>query len=103
MNGKLMKMLCIGVVSTALAGVAIGGRPPGGGGGGQRQPGQGGGDGEQRPPRPDPDKVFDKADANGDGSLSRAEFKEWFTNRPPPPPPRDGEGGNDRPPPPPKE
>jgi hypothetical protein len=106
---KLAKMLIAASLATSVTGLAVAQQQrqrPGGGQGsgqgqGQQRPGGGGGDsGEgQRPPRPDADKCFDRADSNQDGELSRAEFKTWFNNRPPPPP-RDGDGGERRPPPP---
>ena len=60
--------------------------------------------------RPSPDQLFDRADMNKDGSLSREEFKKFIESRPPRPPRppeggegEDGGGGNRRPPPPPKD
>jgi hypothetical protein len=103
MNGKLVKLAAIATVSTIIASAAIAQqrRPAPDGQGPQRE---GKEDGERRGPgkRPSPDEAFDRADANNDGTLTREEFKEWFTHRPPPPPPRDREG-DDRPPPPPRD
>jgi hypothetical protein len=105
MNGKLVKLAGMAIISIAVGSAAIAQQRPGrggqGGGQGERQR-EGGGPREEgdRPRRPDPDQCFDRADANHDGNLSREEFTEWFTHRPPPPPPRDREGGDDRPPPP---
>src|SRR5688500_6368265 len=110
MNGKLVKIACLAVVSTAIAGVVLaqergpgprgGDRPAGGGGGG----GGSHDGGKKRGPtsRTNPDQLFDRFDADHNGAWSREEFKEFFSRRPPPPPrdddrppPRDG----DRPPP----
>ena len=44
-------------------------------------------------PKPDPDKLFDRIDKDGNGSLSREEFKEFIAHRPGPPPREGGEGG----------
>jgi hypothetical protein len=114
MDGKLVKLAAVLAVSMAVATAAVAQqkKPGGGQGGGQggdhpQRPGGGGGGGgggeggEHK--RPTPDELFDRADANQDGSLSRDEFKKWFENRPKPPrPPHEGgEGdGEHRPPPP---
>ena len=109
----------IAVMTAVLTGVALAqprggggggggqhGPPPGGGQGqgqgqGQRGPGgqgggQGGGGGGGNGPtsRPSPDQLFDRADTNHDGVLSREEFKEFLAHRPPPGqrPPQQGSG-----------
>ena len=95
-----MKRLIVAAwLSVLVAGAALaqprggsGGRPPGpppqrGGGGGQGGGGQQGGGPTSRPSA---DQIFDHFDANHDGVLSRAEFKEFLAHRPPPP----GQGGN---------
>jgi hypothetical protein len=113
----------------AQRGPGRGQRPPGAGQGGSEQhgqPGEGGGGGggnvggEPRggpngrggpTSRPSPDQLFDMADSNKDGSLSRDEFKKFIESHRPQRPPRGPEGGegdevgsgNRRPPPPPKE
>ena len=109
----------IAVMTAVLTGVALaqprGGGGGGGGGGGQHGPPPGGGQGQgQRGPggqggggqggggggngptsRPSPDQLFDRADTDHNGVLSREEFKEFLAHRPPPgqrPPPQQGSG-----------
>jgi hypothetical protein len=64
----------------------------GGGQGGQQGGGEQGGQGPTS--RPSLDALFDEADSNKDGSLSRDEFKEFIkSHRPPRPGARGGQGG----------
>src|SRR4051812_32705491 len=91
----------------AGGGMGLGAQPSGNGGHGPRQggppsqSGQGGGGGEggggggggggqrgdHRGPssRPSPDQLFDQADTNHDGSLSREEFTHFLQSHRPPP------------------
>src|ERR1051326_5049627 len=55
------------------------------------------GPGNRRGPtsRPSPDQLFDRADANHDGVLSREEFAQFINSHRPPPPPPDGNDSGD--------
>ncbi len=73
------------------------GPPPGGGQGQGQQHGQGGGGGGGNGPtsRPSPDQLFDRADTDHNGVLSREEFKAFLAHRPPSPQrPPQGSGDN---------
>ena len=84
------------IAAVALCGIALAAQPQQG----RRPPQQGGqggqnGQGDHRGPtsRPSPDQLFDMADADHNGVLSRAEFTQFIqSHRPPPPPPRHGGG-----------
>ena len=104
----------LALIATVLAAVSIAiAQPQHGGGGGSGNPppprqgpnqssGQQQGSNQQGPPqgqyrrgptsRPSPDQLFDRADTNHDGVLSREEFKQFLAHMPPPPPPRQGQG-----------
>ena len=94
------KIVTMAAVALMAGGMALA-KPPGGGGGG----GEGGrerpqrGEGERRE-RPSPDQLFDRADADKNGSLSREEFVKFLEShrppRPPGPPRREGDGDGDQ-------
>ena len=91
-----MRRMGLIVALVAGGGIALaaqpqqGRRPPQRGQGGQN------GQGDHRGPtsRPSPDQLFDQADTNHDGALSRAEFKGFLESHRPPRPPRPPEDNN---------
>ena len=56
----------------------------------------------ENPPRPpDPDAIFSRIDANGDGMISKEEFRDFHQNHRPPHPPMGGRPDDGQPGPPP--
>lgn len=98
MKSSMRRMVLISAL-VAGSGIALAAQPQRG----QRPPqqnGQGGQHGQQGDhrggptSRPSPDQLFDMADTNHDGVLSRAEFTQFIqSHRPPPPPTQHGGGG----------
>jgi hypothetical protein len=102
MKVSMRKLAVVAALPILIAGVSLAQqRPPRGGaqggqGGGQQGGGggQGGQQGSGPTSRPSPDQLFDQADTDHNGVLSRAEFSAFLKSHRPPRPPKPPEDNN---------